>query len=90
MHTTLPGSPFSIILSPINQLTESDKEETAIFTGCFSRAWKQRKSKTQVDLFLLSSLSKSKGIKTGSWLVKQKLERKTVVFEIKIKKKKKK
>ena len=88
MHTALPGSPFSIILSPINQLIESDKEETAIFTGCFSRAWKQRKSKTHVDLFLLSSLSKSKGIKTGSWLVKQKLERKTVVLELALTKQK--
>jgi len=88
MHTALPGSPFSIILSPINQLIESDKEETAIFTGCFSRAWKQRKSKTHVDLFLLSSLSKSKGMKTGSWLVKQKLERKTVVLELALTKQK--
>lgn len=41
MHTRTPGSPFSIILD--ENPSKEDLEETAIFTGCFSREWKDGK-----------------------------------------------
>ena len=50
MHTKNPGSPFSIILS--DNPTERDLEETAIFTGCFSRAWRENQKKSIIDIFL--------------------------------------
>jgi len=78
MHTHAPGSPFSIILAPIEKVSKSDLEETAIFTASFSRAWKLNKKKAVIDIFKLSSLSKSKLMKTGTWGVKEKLSSKTV------------
>ena len=38
MHTADPGSPFSVILASPNKLKESDLEECATFTACFSQA----------------------------------------------------
>lgn len=82
MHTNSPGSPFSVILSPINKVNKSDLEETAIFTACFSRAWKLKKKKAVIDIFKLSSLSKPSKLKTGTWQVKEKLSSKTVELEL--------
>src|SRR3989344_4300057 len=66
MHTSTPGSPFSIILSDINKVTKSDLEESAIFTGCFSRAWRERKFGAEIHVFKLSQLSKSGSMKLGT------------------------
>lgn len=82
MHTTSPGSPFSVILEEKNKVTKEDLEETAIFTGCFSRAWKEKKAKTPVDIFSLSQLYKTKAMKAGTWGVKGKVERKEIVLEL--------
>src|SRR3989344_1597848 len=65
MHTREPGSPFSIILS--SNPSEKDLEETAIFTGCFSRAWREKKKKTNVDIFLIEQMIKDKKMKTGTF-----------------------
>ncbi len=67
MHTTEPGSPFSILPEEISKLSNSDIEECAIFTGCFSRAWKAGKSKASVDVFRLSQLHKNRNMKQGTW-----------------------
>ena len=75
MHTSSPGSPFSIIYSSI-EVTKKDLEECAIFTASFSRAWKEKKNKVTVDMFSLSQLSKSSSIKTGTWAVKGYVEHK--------------
>lgn len=82
MHTSSPGSPFSVILSEKNELAEADIQETAIFTGCFSRAWRECKKKTLVDVFNLSQLYKSSGMKPGTWGVKGPVKRISVQLEL--------
>ena len=67
MHTSEPGSPFSVILSDVKKLSKKDIAEASIFTGCFSRAWRQGKEKTRVEIFKSSQLYKSKNMKTGTW-----------------------
>jgi len=74
MHTSSPGSPFSVILSEINDINSSDIEECATFTACFSQAWKQGKSKEKVDIFNSSQLNKSELMKVGTWHVSGKVK----------------
>jgi len=82
MHTAEPGSPFSVILAPIKSIKPTDLEQTAIFTGCFSRAWRAKKKKTQVDIFLSKDIYKSNLMKLGTWGVKKKLKQKTITLEL--------
>jgi len=82
MHTSEPGSPFSVILADLNKIKETDLIECAIFTGCFSRAWRSRKMKTMVDMFKLSQLYKSKEMKEGTQGVNGKIERILVKLEL--------
>lgn len=69
MHTSSPGSPFSVILSDMEKVNKNDIEECAIFTACFSKAWKSGKNKTSVDIFNSNQLRKSIGMKSGTWCV---------------------
>lgn len=78
MHTSQPGSPFSVIISKIEDIKLADIEQTAIFTASFSRAWREGKQKAQIDLFNLSQIFKLKNMKVGMWGVKGKINRKTV------------
>jgi predicted ribosome quality control (RQC) complex YloA/Tae2 family protein len=71
MHTSSPGSPFSVIISNIKSIDNSDKEEAAIFTGCFSQAWKSKEKKVKIHLFNSSDLEKSRYMKSGTWTVKK-------------------
>ncbi len=80
MHTESPGSPFSVILS--DKITKSDIEETAVFTGCFSREWKRLKKETIIHIFALSQLYKTKKMGIGTWAVKGKVERKIAPLEL--------
>lgn len=82
MHTSEPGSPFSIILAEEGEVSKTDLEECAVFTGCFSRAWKALKSKTNIDIFLSTSLYKSKTMAVGTWGVKDKLSTETVELKL--------
>lgn len=82
MHTSSPGSPFAVILSEKNSLSSSDLEETAIFTGCFSRAWRENLKKTEIHIFSLSQLSKSPKMKAGSWSVIGNVQKKSVSLEL--------
>ena len=84
MHTKAPGSPFCIIFSDIKDVTPKDIEECAIFTGCFSRAWKEMCMTAVIDVFKLSQLSKDKLMKTGTWQVKGKTEQKKVFLKLAI------
>lgn len=70
LHTSHPGSPFNIILAKPERVTESEIEQAAIFTACFSRAWKEHKKKTSVDIFRTSHLSKPTSAAIGTWHVK--------------------
>lgn len=82
MHTSSPGSPFCIILDSIEKVDQQDIEETAIFTGCFSRAWKEMKKTTVIDIFYLSQLYKTVATKSGTWGVKGEIKRKMVPLQL--------
>ncbi|MEM3074625.1 MAG: NFACT RNA binding domain-containing protein [Candidatus Pacearchaeota archaeon] len=76
MHTKSPGSPFSIILD--ENPNEKDLEETAIFTAFFSRAWKSKKDKTQVDVFLLEQMYKNPEMNIGTFGVMDTIDHRIV------------
>lgn len=69
MHTQSPGSPFCAIIASPNTVSDSDMKECAVFTGCFSRAWKEGKKTTTVHSFRLSQLNKDNSMKEGTWSV---------------------
>ncbi|MDP4039434.1 MAG: NFACT RNA binding domain-containing protein [Candidatus Pacearchaeota archaeon] len=82
MHTRAPGSPFSVIVSDMKKIIKSDLDECAIFTGCFSRAWKEGKKKVEVDIFSLNQIKKDKSMKTGTWKVSGEVKR--VVVDLRL------
>jgi len=82
MHTSSPGSPFSVILSDPSEVSERDIEEATVFTGCFSRKWREQNKKANVNIFSLSDLYKSKSMKSGTWGVKGKAKQMTVQLEL--------
>ena len=82
MHTSSPGSPFSVIISDIGKVKKDDLEECAVFTGCFSKAWKEGKYDTFIDIFMSKSLFKIKSMNEGTWGVKEKLDRLKVKLEM--------
>ena len=82
MHTKNPGSPFSIILDKPEKVNKEDIEECAVFTGCFSKTWRDKKNKVVIDVFRISSLYKNKEMSVGTWGVKKKVERLEVEKEL--------
>jgi hypothetical protein len=68
MHTSLPGSPFMIIVT--DNPTKSDLEETAIFCASFSKAWKLGKKLIDIDIFNGAQIFKNKSMKSGTFGVK--------------------
>ena len=80
MHTSSPGSPFSVILA--DNPSPKDLEETAIFTACFSRAWREGKKKEIIDIFLMEQMIKNKSMKTGTFGVVGLVDRKTVELKL--------
>lgn len=75
MHTVAPSSPFCVILSVLKNITKADREECAVFTACFSRAWRTRAGEAAVDAFLSSQIYKGKQMKSGTWGVETRVER---------------
>ncbi len=67
MHTSEPGSPFSVILADVKDVKKSDIEECAVFTASFSRAWKLGKKTASIDIFKSSEIYKDSRMKTGTW-----------------------
>ncbi|MEK6893890.1 MAG: NFACT RNA binding domain-containing protein [Nanoarchaeota archaeon] len=82
MHTKAPGSPFCAIIAPVNVISNEDLHECAVFTGCFSRAWKEGKSSASVHSFKLSQLNKESDMKEGSWNVKGRVKDFIVKLEL--------
>lgn len=82
MHTSMPGSPFSILMQKPEKIHPSDLEECAIFTACFSRAWKEQKKEAIIDVFTLGQLSKEKSMKEGMWRVNGAIQRKKVSLKL--------
>jgi hypothetical protein len=88
MHTSAPGSPFAVILEDVNSIKKQDLEETAVFTACFSRAWREKRDKSKVDIFLASSLFKSKEMSLGTWGVKETIGKKDAGLKLALTKQK--
>lgn len=82
MHTSEPGSPFCIIMSEVEDLSQQDIRECAIFTGCFSRAWRDGKRTAIVDIFKLSQLHKNRDMQEGTWGVYGTVQSITVPLEL--------
>ncbi len=82
MHTSHPGSPFSVIIKDIKKVKEEEIEECAIFTGCFSRAWREQRKKTRVDIFTTPQISKTSDMKDGMWRVAGKIKKTDVELKL--------
>ncbi|MEK6859052.1 MAG: NFACT RNA binding domain-containing protein [Nanoarchaeota archaeon] len=82
MHTSAPGSPFAVLLKEPARVSSDELEESAIFTACFSQAWKSRKKRAFVDVFQSGQLSKEPSMKTGTWRVRGKTKRISVLLEL--------
>jgi hypothetical protein len=80
MHTKDPGSPFAIIQS--ESFSKTDIEETAIFTGCFSRAWREGKKEAIVDIFQAIQIIKKKSMKAGTFGVSGNIQHKKVSLKL--------
>jgi hypothetical protein len=68
MHTSAPGSSFMIIQS--EKPTKKDLDETAVFTACFSKQWKNSSSDIEIDIFKGSQIYKTKSMNLGTFGVK--------------------
>ena len=68
LHTRAPGSPFCVIKN--NKPTTKDIKETAIICAAFSKDWKKNKKNVEVHVFKASTISKQKGMKPGTFSVK--------------------
>ncbi len=82
MHTAEPGSPFSVIMADVKKVSKKDLEECAIFTGCFSRAWRAGKKRVEIHIFKSPQISKSTGMKAGTWGVLGKVEKMNIKLEL--------
>ncbi len=82
MHTKIPGSPFAVIRSSVKKVLEADLEETAIWTACFSRAWKTGLKKADIDIFLTEQLIKKKNMKLGTFGVMGKIDKKEAELKL--------
>ena len=82
MHTEIPGSPFAIIDAETRNINESDIKETANWTGCFSRAWREGMKKVEVGIFNSKDIYKNSKMKEGTFGVKKKIETKKAELKL--------
>jgi hypothetical protein len=82
LHTATPGSPFAVLCAPLKTLTPHDIEEAAIFTGCFSRAWKEGKKMSTIHLFSSTQLYKGPSMHQGTWGVKGPVQEQQVALKL--------
>src|SRR3989344_3528837 len=82
MHTREPGSPFCVLLTDVEKITAQEREECAIFTGCFSRAWRTKKKTVIVDVFFSSNLKKNPTMNIGTWGVNSKAQHVSVPLKL--------
>lgn len=80
MHTTTPGSPFTMIVD--EGLVEEDLHQQAVFTACFSQEWKKGRRSTSIDIFDNKQLGKNKGMKEGTFGVLGKVIRRNVELKL--------
>jgi len=82
MHTAEPGSPFTVIIAESNKVSKKDIEECAIFTACFSKAWKTGKDSAEVHIFSSKNIYKSKEMKSGTWGVAGEVKKVSVLLSL--------
>jgi predicted ribosome quality control (RQC) complex YloA/Tae2 family protein len=73
-HTDLPGSPFFVIKSEGKDIPQQTKEEAAIATASFSRAWKEEIGTTEVYCISPEQVRKEFGLPKGSFIIQGKRE----------------
>lgn len=78
MHTSAPGSPFTLI----KDATKKDLDEMSVFTACFSQQWKKNQDSAEVDVFTIEQVNKNKKMKTGTFGVAGKIQKKNVKLEL--------
>jgi predicted ribosome quality control (RQC) complex YloA/Tae2 family protein len=83
-HTELPGSPFFVIKSEGKNPGEETKNETAIATASYSKAWKLGMTFSEVFMVKPDQLSKDISLPKGSFMIKGKKTQFTSVLEIAI------
>jgi len=79
LHTAKPGSPFCVIVGRANK---EDRKEAAIFCARYSQAWRDNKSDVVVHWFKGDNVHKEKGMKLGTFGVKNAKEIKVKKSEI--------
>ncbi len=69
IHTVQPGSPFCVIDNPIKPSKEDITISGAHCAG-FSQDWRDNKKDVKVNIFTGKDINKTKGMKIGTWKVK--------------------
>ncbi len=67
-HTDMAGSPFCIVKTGGKEVGRATKEEAAIFTASYSRAWRQGLS--TLDVFFVNPDQVSKTAQSGEFMGK--------------------
>ncbi|MFW6231298.1 MAG: NFACT RNA binding domain-containing protein, partial [Nanoarchaeota archaeon] len=67
-HTDMAGSPFMVIKSEGNPIDDIEKEETAEFLACFSKAWKAGIG--SIEVFYVNPDQVTKEAQSGEYLSK--------------------
>ena len=67
-HTAEPGSPFVNIKSP--KTNKQDRKEAAIFCAAKSQIWRDKKGDVEVHWFKGKDIYKRKGMKAGTFGVR--------------------
>ena len=68
-HTDIAGSPFFVIKAEGKEIDDMTKEEVAIATASYSRAWKLGISTTEVYCVSPDQIKKEHGLPKGSFMV---------------------
>jgi len=69
-HTKKPGSPFANIKFEAKKVLKNDLTEGGIICAKFSHDWRDNKKDIVVHVFLGKDIYKKKGMKTGTFGVK--------------------
>ncbi|RLE48327.1 hypothetical protein DRJ25_00175 [Candidatus Woesearchaeota archaeon] len=81
-HTDLPGSPFFIIKAEGRTVGKATKEEAAIATASYSRAWKLGMSYAKVYIVRHDQIKKELGLPKGMFMIYGKREYFTPALEL--------
>lgn len=68
LHTVAPGSPFCVIESEKPKVKEI--KEAAVVCASKSQDWRDNKTDIKVHVFKGKDAKKRKGMKTGTWTVR--------------------